>query len=464
LTKPYRYCSCRAPATTGPDGKRRLGKLLGSSCPRLKTDSRHGAWYARYELPAGADGKRRWRRIGPKDTRKEAADALAGALTERTSGARTSDRDTLLADYLPKWLEWKTAGLDPLKPSTAASYREAIGLYFTPGLGHVKLGDISESDVRALYSAMKRISRAEDDSDLMRRLLAARSTWHGKRISTRPLTDARIRRLHAVLRAALNDASIPSNPAAAVKMGKVHKARPLLWTAARTERWRQTGEIPSRRDGGRIVMTWTPEQCGQFLDSIEQERLYPLFHLGAYYGLRRGELIGLTWADVDLATRRLHVRDDVKSDDSDRIIAIDQGTVDVLRAWQGQQMMERLEWGDGWQDSGRVFTREDGRPVRLGWVTERFRTLAAREGLPPVTFHGLRHGSASMLLAAGVDLKVVSQTMGHATAAFTADVYVTVLEEMAEAAASAIEAFVPRKGKSAPGRAINVSYGAEDDH
>jgi integrase len=90
-------------------------------------------------------------------------------------------------------------------------------------------------------------------------------------------------------------------------------------------------------------------------------------------------------------------------------------------------------------------------------VTERFRTLAARAKLPPVTFHGLRHGSASMLLAAGVDLKVVSQTMGHATAAFTADVYVTVLEEMAESAASAIASFIPR-------RASNVPAGGEDDH
>ena len=177
-------------------------------------------------------------------------------------------------------------------------------------------------------------------------------------------------------------------------------------------------------------MTWTPEQCGQFLDTVEGERLYPLFHVAAYYGLRRGELIGLTWADVDLATRRIHVRDDVKSDDSDRVITVDQGTADVLEAWRERQLFERLEWDTGWTDTGYCFTREDGRPVLHGWVTERFRTLAARAGLPPVTFHGLRHGSASMLLAAGVDLKVVSQTMGHATAAFTADVYVTVLEEM----------------------------------
>jgi len=76
-------------------------------------------------------------------------------------------------------------------------------------------------------------------------------------------------------------------------------------------------------------------------------------------------------------------------------------------------------------------------------VTEPFRTLAATAGLPPVSFHGLRHGSASMLLVAGVDLKVFSQTMGHATAAFAADVYVTVLEAIAESAASAIAALIP---------------------
>ncbi len=98
------------------------------------------------------------------------------------------------------------------------------------------------------------------------------------------------------------------------------------------------------------------------------------------------------------------------------------------------------------------------------WVTERFRTLAVRSGLPPVTVRGLRHGSASMLLAAGVDLKVVSQIMGHATAAFTADVYVTVLEEMAESAASAVAAFVPRKSKITPVRVINESSGEENDH
>ena len=85
---------------------------------------------------------------------------------------------------------------------------------------------------------------------MLRRLLEARATWHGKRTSTRPLTDARIRRVHAVLRAALNDASIPSNPAARVSPGKVRRVRPLLWTEPRVQRWMKTGEIPAK------VMVW----------------------------------------------------------------------------------------------------------------------------------------------------------------------------------------------------------------
>ncbi|HEX7161901.1 MAG TPA: site-specific integrase [Trebonia sp.] len=264
-----------------------------------------------------------------------------------------------------------------------------------------------------------------------------------ERISTRPLTDARIRRMHAVLRAALNDCeSLPVNPAAQVKFGKPRKVRPLLWTAARSERWAETGEIPAK------VMVWTPQQCGQFLDSIEELRLYALYHLAAYYGLRRGELLGLRWPDVDLATRRLHVRGDVKSEDSDREIVFDEQTAAVLRAWQQVQRAERLAWGSAWADTGLCFTREDGTTVRPGWVSERFATLAARAGLPPVRFHDLRHGSASMLLAAGNSIKVVSGIMGHATSAFTADVYVTVTGELAEAAAASIAAFVPRKGRA----------------
>jgi integrase len=202
-------------------------------------------------------------------------------------------------------------------------------------------------------------------------------------------------------------------------------------------------------------MVWTAAQTGEFLDSIGDDRLYPLYHVAAYWGLRRGELHRLEWADVDLTTRKLHVRGNVKSEDSDRILTIDQGTADVLKKWREQQMFEALEWGDGWQDSGRVFAKEDGRPLREAHISEHLELLISKAALPPVRFHDLRHGAASMLVAAGQPIKVVSEIMGHSTSSFTADVYVTVAEELNEAAASAISSFIPRKAGPNPVRVSN---------
>lgn len=149
---------------------------------------------------------------------------------------------------------------------------------------------------------------------------------------------------------------------------------------------------------------------------------------------------------VDLDARRLHVRGS-KTEDSDRIITIDGGTAGVLRAWRKAQLAERLAWGAAWTDSGRVFTREDGEGLRAAYISERFRLLAGKAGLPPVRFHDLRHGAATMLIAAGQPVKVVSAILGHSTSAFTMDVYAVVAEELAEAAATAIAAFVPRRGR-----------------
>ena len=101
-----------------------------------------------------------------------------------------------------------------------------------------------------------------------------------------------------------------------------------------------------------------------------------------------GSRVGTGRHDANLAARRVHTRGDVKSEDSDRILVIDQATADVLKAWRKTQLAERMAWAGVWTDSGRVFTREDGTPLRPGWVSERFDTLSSRVGLPPITLHG----------------------------------------------------------------------------
>jgi integrase len=446
--KPYRACWCRDPET---------GKELGDACPDRGRKG-HGAWYARYEAPPGADGKRQRPRLGPFATERECTDALLDALGKVRRGRHVDDRRTKFGEYLDKRLRWWESEAD-IKPSTLASYREAIELYFKPGLGHERLVDLRDHHFRDLAAAMRKINTPAadgDPSELLRRLLAARATRGGKRTSTRPLTDARIRRILAVASsalAALVPHTLPVNPAAGVKAGKARRRRPLLWTAARVERWRETAEIPAP------VMVWSRDHCGAFVDAIEGERLYALFELAAYTGMRRSELAGLCWPDVDLASRRIHVRqaqvdgelDSTKSEDSERIISLDKDRTETLKAWRKAQLEERLAWGGEWTDSGRVFTREDGMPLRPAWISVRFETLAARAGLPPITLHGLRHGAATMLLAAGQPPKVVSEILGHSTVAFTMDVYTEVAEELADAAAEALSAYIPRAPRKPAG-------------
>lgn len=476
LPKPYRDCGCHDPET---------GKRLHKACPKLGTVKGHGAWYVRYEAPRStATGRRRQPILGPFRTEKEAREKLTDVLARAGQGVNVDDGRMLFGDYLERRLRWWESERE-LKPATLESYREAIELYFRPGLGHVKLAELRDHHFRDLYAAMRLINRSGElggqDSEILelyRRLLDARAKapHAGRRLhSTRPLSEARIKRIHAVAQSALSDAvpqTLPFNPAAGVKLGGkrgARKVKPLLWTAPRVLRWRDTGEVPAP------VMVWTREQCGTFLDSITEERLYALFHVAAYCGLRRSELAGLAWADVDLERRRLHVRqaqvddelDSTKSDDSDRQVPMDKDTADVLAAWRKAQLEERLAWGPAWTDTGRVFTKEDGTPVRPEWISQRFGDLAKRagapprpkrkpgepgqprrDGLPPIRFHDLRHGTATMLLAAGQPPKVISEVLGHATVAFTMDVYTEVAEELADAAMAALAAYIPRRIRS----------------
>ncbi len=483
--KPYKCCSCRDPAT---------GRLLGKKCPAL-TKRSHGKWYVRYEAPTGAGGARRRPRIGPYDTEREAKQALVEVMGQASKTGHGGNRKLKLGSYLDQWHQWRVSE-GQLKRTTLKTESEAIDLYFRPGLGHIRLTDLRDHQIRELYVQMRKINRPSETaqvSDLLRRLLEARSAQDGRPISTRAVSDARIRRIHAVLTAALNDAldagHIPSNPATRIFRSKGSKKRgrikPLLWTRERTEHWEQSGVIPGR------VMVWTADQCGNFLDFAEAagERLSPLFHLAACWGPRRGELIGLERPDLSVETRLLYVRqaqtddtlDDPKSEKSDRHIKFDDETARVLQAWLQRQREERLKWGPAYQDSGRVFTYEDGRALqpeyvstRFNMLTDRYRTIRRRhheEGrstawiarrhrvpedavsialtppLPPVRFHDLRHGAATMLRAARVPIKVISEILGHASTAFTDDVYTAVAEELEEQAAKAMAAFVPRRSR-----------------
>jgi integrase len=476
-SEPYQRCSCRDPVTRKPLGKR---------CPKLKAKGHALGWFYRYDAPRAPGESRRQPEIGPFKTKKQADEDRAATLARIGAGGHAPDRSLRTCTYLDIWLAAKKLAL---KPRTYDSYREAVELYFKPAVGHLRLVDLRDFHLQELVQEMLRLNRPVPDdkrpSELLRRLADARADDERRVLtpgekrrkkSTRPLTPARITREFAVIRAALNDAvpaRIMVNPYDGVVLPKVRRVRPLAWTTQREAAFRAALEKRMRATAGDHnltsvqkqaiwaakdlrpcpVMVWLPAHTGRFLDAIEPERLSALFCVVAYCGLRRDEVLGLTWAEVDAEECIAYVRETgsgegPKSDAGSRAVPLPGPVVQALRAWRAQQAADQLAWGRDWPDTDLVFTREDGSQIPGQWVSVRFETLAYRAGLPPVRFHDLRHGAASLAKAVGLDSKYIAALLGHARSSFTDDVYVTLFPEVAREAAEAAAAIVPRQTRA----------------
>lgn len=183
------------------------------------------------------------------------------------------------------------------------------------------------------------------------------------------------------------------------------------------------------------MKTWTAEQFRSFLDGMSQHWLYPAYLLAGTTGMRRGEVLGLRWKDIDFEARRLVVRQAVlsvsyeitfstpKTARGRRSIALDERTLYVLAVHRQQQVEQREMIGSAWQDLDLVFTRPDGSPIHPDYFTQAFDRSVKRLKLPRIRLHDLRHTHATLGLAAGVPAKVMSDRLGHATVAFTQDIY-----------------------------------------
>lgn len=192
-----------------------------------------------------------------------------------------------------------------------------------------------------------------------------------------------------------------------------------------------------------------------FLDHAAADRLYALFHLVAFRGLRRGEACGQKWTDTRLDAGLITVakqlvvngwevyEDDPKTDAGARTIALDFDTVQVLTRHRAQQDKDREKWGSAWVETGRVFTRENGELLHPANVTRRFIESHEEIGLPPVRLHDLRPGAATLAHAAGADLKDIQEMLGHSSITITADTYTSLLPEADLAIAEAAARLVP---------------------
>ncbi|MCA1832114.1 MAG: site-specific integrase, partial [Actinobacteria bacterium] len=199
---------------------------------------------------------------------------------------------------------------------------------------------------------------------------------------------------------------------------------------------------------------WGPAQVRKFLEHVRDDRLYAAWRIFAMVGPRRGEVAGLQWSGVDFERGTLRISQTMTLADNKiitkprtktgrpRIVSLDTDTVAGLRAWGKRQKEERLRAGEAWQDTGRVFTWEDGSVVNPERWSDWFSQHARDARLPRIRLHDLRHSAATAMLAAGLPTKLVSDRLGHSNTATTTDIYQHATQELQAHTAAAIAAII----------------------
>ena len=376
---------------------------------RRETASGSASWVAHATWQEG--GQRRQAKRSFR-TKKEAQASLTELLAAHQTGTFVAPSRMPLRDFVEPWL----AGLQNQgrKATTLRGYRNALA-YALPTLGDVSLQELRASDLDALYSTlMKTGNRA------------------GKGLS---LTS--VHHVHAAINKMLHDSE---------RKGLVMRNVARLANAP---------SLTTARSRGPEMHVWTPAELGSFLRSIEGNRNEALFRLMAMTGMRRSEVVGLRWSDVDLRASSLNVAqaatvvdghevvDVPKTRRSRRVIDLDVDTVALLQRHRGQQRELFLRLGAPATASDRVFTNEIGDPIRPHSIGQAFGRLVESVGVPRIRLHDLRHTHASHLLMAGVNVKVVSERLGHASVSFTLDTYGHVMPgQQAQAAAAAASLLV----------------------
>jgi len=295
-----------------------------------------------------------------------------------------------LAGFLSQWLEWLKTPPPKVRPRTLTSYGQLVTQHLIPALGRILLAKLGPKHVDSLL--------------------------HEKTASG--LSARTVQYLHAVLRRALNQALkwdlIPRNVVTLVDPPKVQRPE---------------------------IQPWAPEEARRFLAEVKGDRLEAIYSVAISCGLRQGEALGLQWQHVDLDNGVIQVREqlqridgklrlaDLKTDKSRRAITLPAVTLSALHTHRARQERERQFAGARWQDTGLVFTTTVGTGIDQRNLLRHFYAAIQRAGVRRVRWHDLRHCAASLLLAQGVPMKAVADTLGHSDIRLTMNLYAHLFPE-----------------------------------
>ncbi|MER8186515.1 site-specific integrase [Kitasatospora sp. NPDC094015] len=317
----------------------------------------------------------------------EECDQKRRELVERDQqGISTPTRSAKLSEWLPYWLEHFIS--PQRKRTTASKYEMHVRLYLLPHLGNKGLESLSPRDVRLFLAKVTAQSSA-----------------------------ATAKESHKVLRTALTSACRDELISRNVAM-----------------------MVPPPRVVSRESRPWTLDETLAFLTAARRDPLYAAFVLAIALGMRRGEIVGLRWSDVDLDGRALVVREqiqrvggelyaDTTKNGKRRPIPLPRIAIVALRWHRLRQAETRRTAGEHWTETGYIFTTRTGRPVEPTNVYRSFRRIAADAKVPVVRMHDARHGTATLLVACGVSPRVVMEILGHSQIGLTMNVYTHVTQD-----------------------------------
>ncbi len=376
----------------------------GSGSIRQRSD---GRWEARYVVGIDpATGKSIRKSIYGK-TQKEVRQKLRAAVAAVDDGTYVEPSKMTVG----QWLDiWAAEYLGAVKPLTVQAYRGKIRLYIKPAIGAVRLDRLDAHTIQSMYNAL---GKPRGDKP--------------------PLTNKTITNVHGVLHKALSQAVangyIRSNPANACKPPRIIKAK---------------------------IKPLDDDQMRAFLEAIRGHQNETLFTVTLFTGLREGEILGLTWDNVDFERGTITVEKQLQrspnrgegyffaplKNDNIRVVTPAPHVMKLLRSHKARQNETRIQIADVWKDNNLVFCNDLGGHLVHGTVYRQFKAIAAQIGMPDARFHDLRHSYAVAAIRAGDDIKTVQENLGHATASFTLDVYGHVTEQMQQQSAARMEAHI----------------------
>jgi integrase len=368
---------------------------------------RRGARSWELKFDAGGDGqtgKRKTRYASFRGTKRDAEIELARLITAAAAGTLAEPSKTTVGAYLLAWMD----GPHGLAGKTAERYRQLIDAQIIPHLGTIVLQKLKPAHI---------------------------ADWHGKLImgggkDGRPLSARTVGHAHRVLHRALARAAtvelVSRNVASVVKPPKVNEI-----------------EIESLKAG----------EIDTVLNALKGHTLEPIAVLALSSGARRGEMLALSWANVDLDAGTIKIERSLeqtkaglrfkapKTRNSSRVVSLPPIAVDALRAHRRSRLELRMALGQGKPEpDALVFSTFDDNPIPPNDLSRDWRRFVLARRLPPISFHGLRHSHVSALIAAGVDVLTVSRRIGHASPVVTMKVYAHLFSETDKTAAKAIAA------------------------